>query len=81
MPPGEQNGYVDILYDTDGREIQSYGWSLTQDEQNGMVDPILYHYDAAGRMGREEYYADGELRSYLVYQYGRDRAGSTFQQL
>lgn len=33
-------------------------------------DPILYHYDTAGRMGREEYYADGELRSYLIYQYG-----------
>lgn len=67
---GEQTGYVDILYDTDDREIQSYGWSLTQDEQNGMVDPILYRYDTAGRMEREECYADGELRSYLIYQYG-----------
>ena len=71
---GEQTGYVDILSDTDGRQIQSYSWISSIGEGGGTVDPVIYRYDAAGRLEREELYFGGdEMDLYVVSQY--DQAG------
>lgn len=71
---GEQTGHVDVLYDTDGREIQSYSWMRSTGEGGGTVDPVIYRYDAAGRLEREELYFGGdEMDFYVVNRY--DRAG------
>lgn len=71
---GEQTRYVDILYDADGREIQSYSWISSIGEGGGTVDSVIYRYDAGGRLEREELYFGGdEMDLYVVFQY--DQAG------
>ena len=71
---GEQTGFVEVLYDADGRQIQSYSWISSSGEGGGTVDPVIYHYDAAGKLEREELYFGGdEMDLYVVYQY--DQAG------
>lgn len=67
---GEQTGFVEVLYDANGRQIQSYSWISSSGEGGGTVDPVIYRYDAAGKLEREELYFGGdEMDLYVVYQY------------
>ena len=70
---GEQTGFVEVLYDAEGLQIQNYSWIAGTDGKAGMVIPMLYRYDASGRLEREEHYSDdNELDLYLTYQYDAD---------
>lgn len=62
---GIQTGYVEVLYNAAGQEIQSYSYCL----DDGTLDPVVYSYDAAGRMEREENYFHGALDCYFIDQY------------
>ena len=66
---GEQTGFVEILYDAYGRQLQAYSWTEGASEDGGKVDPIVYRYDASGKLEREELYHEGELDLYIVCQY------------
>lgn len=66
---GTQTGFVEILYDAAGNQIQAYSWETGIGEGSGRVFPILYRYDATGRMDKEEVYFNNELDFYLIYQY------------
>lgn len=62
---GIQTGYVEVLYNAAGQEIQSYSYCLDDET----LDPVVYSYDAAGRMEREENYFHGALDCYFIDQY------------
>ena len=66
---GTQTGFVEVLYDSNGNQIQAYSWMGGTDEASGTVDPIVFRYDAAGKLEREELYFGGELECYIVDQY------------
>ena len=66
---GTQTGFVEVLYDENGNQIQAYSWMEGTDEASGTVDPIVFRYDAAGKLEREELYFGGELECYIIDQY------------
>lgn len=62
---GNQTGHVDLEYDENGRTAISFWHNI----ENGEVGLLKITYDAAGDIIREDSYdANGELRSYSMYE-------------
>ena len=66
---GTQTGFVEVLYDADGNQIQAYSWMEGTDEASGAVEPTIYRYDALGRVEQEDLYINGELECTIIDQY------------